>query len=272
MVLRTVASESVLNLEAVTMLLEQSAPVIVIGVVVIFHPEIRRGLGRLVQNPLVERVLGAKKTPRDELIRAVVRLQASRTGALIAVERNFGLADYIERGVALDCLVRAELVESIFTKDSPLHDGALVIRGDRIVGARCEFPLSSNPEVARRHGMRHRAALGVTEVNDAVTVVVSEESGRVSACHAGRVFEGLTPAEVRIFLDELMRPPPRKGQMTTTVFRRTDTGVLRVTPAPATATPTPPAAPAPGAGEAGGPAPSPAPAAATPSAVGAAAK
>src|SRR5690606_5833289 len=159
-----------------------------------FQQEIRRALARFGRNPL----LGLTSRPSarhasGDAALAATTLAARRTGALIVFERRQGLRNYIENGIALDAAVSFDLLLNIFTPDTPLHDGAVVIQGDRIAAAACFLPLTSNPELSTEIGSRHRAALGISEETDAVALVVSEESGEISIAVGGRLEQNLEP-------------------------------------------------------------------------------
>jgi diadenylate cyclase len=154
-----------------------------IAAIVVFAPELRRFLLRLSRSRLFSVVLrGAPIKVVGELVTATTRLAANRHGALIAIERDVGLGEYVEKGSRIDSPVTSDLLETIFFPGSPLHDGAVVIQNERITAAACFFPLSDDDKLAKSMGTRHRAALGVCEETDAVVIVVSEESGRISLC------------------------------------------------------------------------------------------
>jgi diadenylate cyclase len=155
-----------------------------IALVVLFQPELRRALARVGQGRFLRVFVGSSRAERahlvDEVARAAATLAARRIGALIVIERTAGLRQYAELGVPLDALASADLLESLFLPHSPLHDGAVLVEGTRISAAGCFLPLSRTADVARAHGSRHRAALGISEETDAVAVIVSEETGRIS--------------------------------------------------------------------------------------------
>jgi diadenylate cyclase len=180
----------------------------VIALVVLFQPELRRALGQVGQGRVVQRLLGPSRHEFADVVREVAAAAASlaprRIGALIVLERGTGLRPYAELGVALDAVVSAELLLSLFPPSSPLHDGAVLIQGTRLVAAGCFLPLSRKIEVGRSLGTRHRAALGVSEEVDAVAVVVSEETGRISIAVDGRL-ETMADAEtLRVRLADLL--------------------------------------------------------------------
>ena len=177
-----------LNLEAVNWLLRTFLPYVVFGLIVIFQAEIRKGLGHLGKTPL----LGAFSRERpeevvDEIVLAATTLASQRIGAIVVMEREMGLRSYIETGIGLDALLTYDLLISIFNPKTPLHDGAVIVQGNRVAAAACFLPLTVNPALSRTLGSRHRAAIGITEDTDAVVVVVSEETGTISLVAGGRI-------------------------------------------------------------------------------------
>jgi diadenylate cyclase len=162
-----------------------------IVLVVLFQPELRRVLAQVGRGPLLGRLLGASRAERthvvDDVVKGAESLAARRIGALVVFERTMGLGHYAELGVRLDALVSPDLLASIFLPYSPLHDGAVVIQGNRLVAAGCFLPLSRNTQLGRTLGTRHRAALGISEETDAIALVVSEETGRVSVVAGGLI-------------------------------------------------------------------------------------
>jgi diadenylate cyclase len=190
-----------LRLDRLNWLVEQLAPSVVLGLVVVFHPEIRRAIVHLGDAPIFGRFFrrDAKIVPR--LLRAVARLSKENVGALIAIEREASLSELSENGIRIDAELNSYLIESIFFPKSPLHDGGVVIRDDRIVAASCLFPLSQNMEIDKRLGTRHRAALGLSEETDALILLVSEETGRISTATNGKLNHDLTLEKLEIELD-----------------------------------------------------------------------
>jgi uncharacterized protein (TIGR00159 family) len=177
-----------LNLEAVNWLLRTFLPYVVFGLIVIFQAEIRKVLAHLGKTPL----LGAfsREKPEetiDEIVLAATTLAAQKIGAIVVLEREMGLRSYIETGIGLDALLTYDLLISIFNPGTPLHDGAVVIQGNRVAAAACFLPLTVNPQLSRELGSRHRAAIGVTEDTDAIAVVVSEETGTISIVSGGEI-------------------------------------------------------------------------------------
>ena len=173
-------------------------------VVVIFQNDIRRALARVGSGPFFGRERFLQTQDVEEIARAAVALASKGVGALIAMERQVGLNEYVEIGTTLDAKVSKELLQSIFVPTSPIHDGALVIQKGRIIAAGCFLPLTNNPNVSKALGTRHRAAIGLTEETDAVVVVVSEEDGKVSLVHEGRINRGLDAAGLRATLETLL--------------------------------------------------------------------
>jgi diadenylate cyclase len=182
----------------------------VIALVVLFQPELRRALARIGESRLLPS-LGTSRAERahviDELVDAVESLTARRIGALMVMERSAGLRQYAELGVALDALVSADLLVTVFLPYSPLHDGAVFIHGNRIVAAGCFLPLSRNLQIARSLGTRHRAALGITEETDAIAVSVSEETGRVTIAMGGHIETVRDLSALRSRLGDLIGAP-----------------------------------------------------------------
>ena len=195
-----------LQLETVNWVIRNLATYVVFAIIVLFQSDIRRALAHFGRAPFFryfERASSADETI-EELVVGVTTLATRRIGAIIAIERQIGLRNYIEGGIPLDAMVTYDLMSSIFQPSSPLHDGAAIIQGDRIAAAACFLPLSVNPRVSRDLGTRHRAALGLTEENDAVAIVVSEESGMISLVIAGDMERGLSAEALRIRLRSLL--------------------------------------------------------------------
>ncbi|HYB44273.1 MAG TPA: diadenylate cyclase CdaA [Candidatus Methylomirabilis sp.] len=163
----------------------------VLALIVLFQPELRRALSQLGQSRFFQGMALATREERthvlDDVVTAADALAAKRIGALLVLERRIGLGNYAELGAALDALVSADLLVSLFLPYSPLHDGAVFIRGNRVAAAGCFLPLSRNTQLGRAMGTRHRAALGLAEETDAVVLVVSEETGRISLAVGGRM-------------------------------------------------------------------------------------
>ncbi len=186
------------NLQTVNWLLRTFLPVVVFGIVVVFPAEIRKGLAHLGRTPFLGGAARRRQEETvDEIVLAATGLAGERTGAIVVLEREMGLRSYIETGIALEAVVTYDLLVSIFNPATPLHDGAVVIQGDRIAAAACFLPLTVNPQLSRTLGSRHRAAIGLSEDTDAVAVVVSEETGLISVVEGGRIERGLDGPALR---------------------------------------------------------------------------
>jgi diadenylate cyclase len=190
-----------LKLSMITYLLGVVFTYGVFAVLVVFQPELRQALARLGQSR-VFRVFGGGPGPgaAEEIAQAVERLSRSATGAIIVVEREVRLDEYLDSGTPMRASVSADLLATIFSPYSPLHDGAVVVRGDEIVGAACILPLTQNPVSDRSLGTRHRAALGLSEETDALVLVISEETANVSLAQGGSLQRGLTTEQVSALL------------------------------------------------------------------------
>lgn len=201
------AAARVLDLQLVEYLLETVFQFGVIAALVVFQPELRSALAQLGQNRLLRLFSRLEQTQvAEEVVQAVEEMARSKTGAIIAIEREMGLGEYIESGTSLQARVSDALLLNLFTPYSLLHDGAAVIRGDDIVAAGVILPLTQQPVADRTLGTRHRAALGLSEETDALVVVVSEETGAITLAHGGRLFRNLGGDELKAMLIE--GPPP----------------------------------------------------------------
>lgn len=175
-----------MRLEMVEWLLATVLPYFAIALIVLFQPEIRRALARAGHAPFWRRFTATDPTEaHDDVLLAVRHFSQNKIGAIIVLEREVGLRTYIESGVALDAQLTYDLLLSIFHPASPLHDGAVIVQGNRIAAATCFLPLSLNPAISNQLGTRHRSALGVTEESDAVAIVVSEETGAMCLAAGG---------------------------------------------------------------------------------------
>lgn len=182
-----------------------------IALIVIFAPEMRRALAGLSRSSLLSPLV----TPAPEkvvriLVDAARLLSKNRIGMLVAIEREIGLGEYIEQGVVLNADLSVDFLQALFHPGAPLHDGAVILQGGRVAAAGCLFPLSDNPAISTALGTRHRAAIGISENSDAVAVVVSEETGRISVATAGRITLDLSPETLEQTLRELYVRSPRK--------------------------------------------------------------
>ncbi len=193
------------QLETVNWVIRNLAGYVVFAIIVLFQADIRRALAHFGRAPFFRYFERAQSTDEtiEELVVAAGSLASRRIGAIIVLERQIGLRNYIEGGIPLDAMVTYDLLASIFQPGSPLHDGAAIIQGDRVAAAACFLPLSVNPKVSRELGTRHRAALGLTEENDAVAIVVSEETGSISLVMGGDLERGLSAEALKTRLRSL---------------------------------------------------------------------
>jgi diadenylate cyclase len=208
---------TLVELPAFSWLVQNALPALLLSIPVIFAPELRRALERLGRAGTVQIISSVTKQPDvnlQKVIHAVVgaaaRLSARQHGALIVIQRQDSLEQYIETGVQMRADVTPELLLQIFYPDTPLHDGAVIVAEGRVVAAACVMPLSAsgvlNRSPERQMGLRHRAALGVSEISDAVSVVVSEQSGSISISHAGRMIRRIDPERLENILAAFFRP------------------------------------------------------------------
>ena len=201
-----------LQLTLTVLLLQGLFAVAVVALVVVFQPELRRALGQLGQLGPLNRLLapGTEEEVEgivDELVRAALLISEAKHGALIVLERATGLQDYSETGVPVNGKLTAELLASIFMTRSPLHDGAVIVRGNEIIAAACLLPLEETAQgaAAHRYGMRHRAALSISAQTDAIVIVVSEETQSISIASGGRMIGALDEERLRRVLSSLIR-------------------------------------------------------------------
>ena len=215
LVVALVLLTTLVELPAFSWLIRSILPALLLAIPVVFAPEIRRALERLGRAGTF--MPSTNQTTNEEtrkvihaIVEAAARLSARQHGALIVIQRQDNLDQYIETGVQMRAHVTPELLLQIFYPDTPLHDGAVIISGERIVAAACVMPLSAsgvlNRTPERQMGLRHRAALGISEISDAVSVVVSEQSGSISISHAGRMIRRIDPERLENILSAFFRP------------------------------------------------------------------
>jgi diadenylate cyclase len=222
-----------LQLHTITWLVQSTATMIIVAIPVVFQPELRRALSLIGQGELFKGELfvpgkGVTDPQRmvDELVAATKFLSSRKIGALVILERQTGLNEFIETGTLINGMLSAELLTSLFHTSSPLHDGAIIVRGDRIVAAGALLPLSESLRRGHRRpiGTRHRAALGLTETTDALAIVVSEETGAVSIAREGQLFRFLSEDELRTQLESVFNPPrparPQTNNLGLAIFGR----------------------------------------------------
>jgi diadenylate cyclase len=178
---------------------------VVFGIIVLYQNEIRRGLAGLGRTPLFTRHRGRMgKEGFEEIILAATTLASKKIGALIVIERDIGLRNYSESGIKLDSVLTYDLLVTIFSPNTPLHDGAVIVQRDRIIAAGCFLPLTLDPYLSKELGTRHRAAIGITEETDAVAVIVSEETGTISAAIGGEIIRNLDASSLRNVLQSVV--------------------------------------------------------------------
>jgi len=175
----------------------------VIALVVVFQPEIRQVLLMLGNTNVIRRVVNPVNLNLDKIVKSCKKMADQYTGALIVITRENELQPYIDTGQVLDAKISGPLLESIFFKNGPLHDGAVVITGDIIRAARCILPVSTSSEIPASMGLRHRAAVGITEKSDAIAIIVSEERGQISYSIEGKLKNNVTPSELNDFLEKI---------------------------------------------------------------------
>ncbi len=197
------------DLDVINFLVENSFTALLIAALVIFQPEIRRGLDRLGRTNMRDWLAAPRyEEVIDSVVKAAARMSIERHGGLFVVERETGLQDVIETGVAVDARVSPELLAGIFYPNSPLHDMAVVLRDDRVVAASCQLPLASDVSFDdRKLGTRHRAAIGITEQTDALSIVVSEETGEISVALGGRLTTVDDERRLRLVMERMLEPP-----------------------------------------------------------------
>lgn len=190
---------------------ENTLSVGLIALVIIFQPELRNALENIGGKNIFVNLFVFNKTVEekfsnhtiDELVKAVFAMGKVKTGALIVIEDEILLDEYIRTGIDVDAIVSSQILINIFEKNTPLHDGAIILRGDRIVSATCYLPLSDSLSLSKELGTRHRAAVGISEVSDSLTIIVSEETGRISVAYRGEIFRNLDADGLRAKLQQL---------------------------------------------------------------------
>ncbi len=197
-------------------LVSNTLQIATVAVLIIFQPELRKALEQLGRNGFGSLDIFARKTDNevleqwkksiDSITGAFVQLSATKTGALVVLERSNSLTDIIKTGTKLDAEASEQLIGNIFFHNSPLHDGALVMRDGRLASAGCFLPLSENYQISKELGTRHRAALGMSERSDAIIVVVSEETGQISMAQKGRLTRGISPSKLNKTLTDIIIP------------------------------------------------------------------
>jgi len=206
--LAVVAATTILDLKVLRWLLGSASVFIVFGALVIFQPELRRMLAELGNLPLFASA-NEQRESIEVIIQTCERLAEVRIGALIGIEQSIQLQEAVESGIKVDCEVTPEMLETIFFPNNAIHDGGVIVKGDRIAYAACIFPLSQRSDLNKTLGTRHRAAIGLTEETDALVIVVSEETGMISYAYKGQLVRGVTPEELRAFLTSIILRPAK---------------------------------------------------------------
>ena len=188
----------ILQLRTILWISERMLGVVIIALVILFQPELRHALERLGQRKIFSGLRGGgkgyerfSKTTANEIVDAAFDMSSAKTGALIVIEQNQKLDEYLKTGIMVDAQLTSQLLINIFEKNTPLHDGAVIVRGDRVMAATCYLPLSDSSRLSKELGTRHRAALGISEETDSVTVIVSEETGNVAITANGQIERNL---------------------------------------------------------------------------------
>lgn len=217
-----------LQLVALHWILQNTLTVGLIAIIVIFQPELRKALEHLGRSKLITKKFFDTEEEMqrvvDEITIAATNLSESKTGALIVIEQETGLRDYVANGIIIDAAVSSALLENIFVVNTPLHDGAVIIRRERIVAAACVLPLTEH-EVKKELGTRHRAAIGITESSDAIAVVVSEETGNISLSINGRLTRNYNGERLKLVLTKIMEHNKAKE---TTMYKKVKTWLTKV--------------------------------------------
>ncbi len=199
------------GLDALNWALRQTMTIGLIAIPIVFQPELRRALEQLGRGKIFKSTYWSWSTQDfetmlDELTKAIPVLVKKRIGALIVMERSTGLKEWMDTGIPVNGMVTAELLINIFFPRSPLHDGAVIIRGDQIIAAGCYLPLTEDPDLSKELGTRHRAGIGITENSDAVAIIISEETGIISVAHDGVLTRYLDEKKLRRILTDLCKP------------------------------------------------------------------
>lgn len=210
LLIATVISK-IIGLQSISWLLEKIQTGLFIALPIVFQPELRRALEQLGRGKFFGKSSGYLieedlEIVVNEIVRSVKAMAKKKIGALIVIEREIGLNDFVETGIKIDGLVSGELLINIFIPNTPLHDGAVIMRGNHVVAASCFLPLSENPNLSKELGTRHRAGIGVTEVSDSMVVMVSEETGVISVAEEGKLTRYLDEITLKELLIKRLKP------------------------------------------------------------------
>ena len=201
---------SIFNLNTILWIMSQTLSVGIIALVIIFQPELRKALEQIGRKNFITDILSLDSNKKvserfsdktiNELVKAAYELGRTKTGALIVIEQDYSLLDYVKTGIDVDAVITSQLLINIFEHNTPLHDGAVIIKGNRVLSATCYLPLSDNMELSKELGTRHRAGVGISEATDAFTIIVSEETGKVSVTQSGQLIRNLDGEQLRELL------------------------------------------------------------------------
>ncbi len=207
---------NVFHMDTIMWLINNLSVVAITALIIIFQPELRKVLERMGHKNIFSKFFNFGKYSSDypklfsdaslnEIIRAVYEMAELKIGALIVIEKNLRLDEFIQTGIMMDAVISSQLLTNVFEYNTPLHDGAVIIREDRIVAATCYLPLSDNMDINKKLGTRHRAGLGITEISDCFTIIVSEETGKVSYAHEGHLVTGVVLSDLREKMHQIQR-------------------------------------------------------------------
>lgn len=220
-VLALLAVAAIFHMNTILWIAENFFSLGITAVIIVFQPELRRALEQLGEKNILSSIVPFESARKEEegisdrtiqeLVRACFEMGKARTGALIVLEQSVSLKEYERTGISIDSLVSSQLLLNIFEKNTPLHDGAVILTGNRIRSATCYLPLSDNMNLSKALGTRHRAAVGISEVSDSLTIVVSEETGSVSVAKNGRLLRNLNQEQLKEQL-QTMQPKPEEGR------------------------------------------------------------
>ncbi|MDE7297391.1 MAG: diadenylate cyclase CdaA [Lachnospiraceae bacterium] len=209
---------SIFKLHAILWIFVNAVGVGITAIIILFQPELRKVLEQIGQREIVPSIFGSGSEGKsalndkdiDELVRGIYTMAKEKTGALIVIEQQIDMQKYIDTGIILDADISSGLLISIFEENKPLHDGAIIIRGRKIVAATCYLPLSQNMQLSKEMGTRHRAGVGISEESDSFTIIVSEETGKVSIAKAGEIIRGISGDLLKEQLYGMRKPDEKK--------------------------------------------------------------
>ncbi|MCR5742145.1 MAG: diadenylate cyclase CdaA [Lachnospiraceae bacterium] len=211
----------IFQMKVISAIISSAFSVGILALLILFQPEIRRALESIGQRNFMQNILNFDDRAREmhfsnksmeEIIRACYDMGEVRTGALIVMENNVSLGEYEKTGIKLDAEISSQLLIQIFEKNTPLHDGAIIVRSDRIVAATCYLPVSANMSISKSLGTRHRAGIGISEVSDSLTIIVSEETGHVSLAYGGEIIRNVDRDTLRKYLIKVQNRPAVKSR------------------------------------------------------------